>query len=111
MLLEFNPSTYSDLLYTAKKNNVNLKLLNFRRPAIWNINSFKVIIKSGCEIINIDTDKKSDDKINTTIDNLKNFPEMNKIFSIQNKSFWFFIKEDFINFCVNRFSQAFERLR
>ena len=112
LLLEFNPTTYSDLLYTAKKNNINLKLLNFRRPAIWNINSLKIIMRSGCDIINMDIDKVlNDNKIKSAIDYLRNSDELDEVFSIRNKSFWFFIKDDFVNFCISRFSQALQEIK
>ena len=113
LLLEFNPASYSDLLYVAKKNNINIKLLNFRRPAVWNANSFKIIRNSGCEIINHSINKKNNN-VNDMIYNLKEFlnndVNLSKIFSINNKSFWFFIKEDFTNFCISRFSLAIQEI-
>ncbi|SMH72311.1 UDP-N-acetylglucosamine 2-epimerase [Candidatus Nitrosotalea okcheonensis] len=111
LLLEFNPSTYNDLLYAAEKNNNNLKLFNFRRPAIWNVNSFKVILRSGCDIVREYTDKVPDEKIKSVIDHLRNSYEMEKIFSIRNKSFWFFIQKDFINFCHIRFLEALQEIK
>jgi hypothetical protein len=112
LLLEFNPSVYNDLLYVAKKNNVNIKLLNLRRPAIWNISSLKTVLKSRCEIINYNLGEKNENE-NNMVNNLREIFSMNQIlsdiFSIKDKSFWFLIKEDFTKFCISRFSVAIQQ--
>lgn len=117
LLLEFNPSTYSDFLNVASLNGINVKLLNFRRPAIWNLNSLKAVKQARCEILNLDTSKVSiniESKTKKILSNLQRLFSKDeifeKIFSVENKSFWFYIKDEFKSFCKTRFSQAIEEI-
>ena len=52
LLLEFNPSTYKDLLQYLGKSDKNVVLLNRRRSAIWNFESIKILNQTKCKIIN-----------------------------------------------------------
>lgn len=113
LLLDFNPVTYKDFLYSAKENHINLKLLNSRRPAIWNFNSYKIIKKTDCEIVKYsnqsdskDIKNKIDNLFESLKDNFLNDEIFQNIFSFENTSFWFNIKEEFMSFCFNRFAIA-----
>jgi len=55
LLLEFNPSQYSELISHISKNNTSqIILFNNRRSAIWNKNSISVLKKTNSKVLSID---------------------------------------------------------
>ena len=60
LLLEINPSAYSELLLQLSKSDKQIILFNNRRPAIWNLNSISILKKSNAKILSLDhiLDKK-----------------------------------------------------
>lgn len=119
LLLDFNPVQYDNLLNKLSSLNKNILLLNQRRPAIWNLQSLKIIKNSNCKIIHLNdfeekTNKKIDLEIKTLLSNLDKLWLLNstfeKIFSTKSNTFWYAIKESFIKICTNRFSESVRRI-
>jgi len=119
LLLDFNPVHYDLLLKELSNSNKNILLLNQRRPAIWNLQSFKIIRKLGTNIINLnDYRKKIENEINQNKQNKIN--DLNKLwnldstfeelFEIENFSIWNSIKNHFSKICNTRFLESIERL-
>lgn len=118
LLLDFNPMLYDDLLNELSRSNKNILLLNERRPAIWNIDSFRSVKRSKSKIIRLKDllDSKIQSKImveqQKIRNNLKEMSEhtaLEEFFSIEGYSFWPQIKENFINMCLRRFYESIER--
>jgi hypothetical protein len=119
LLLDFNPIQYDSLLKELSNSNKNILLLNQRRPAIWNLQSFNIVCKLGNNIINLnDFGKKIENKINQNKQQKKNeFDKMwdfnsifEEIFLIENYSIWNSIKVPFTKICNSRFHDSIERL-
>jgi hypothetical protein len=119
LLLDFNPIQYDYLLNELSSLNKNILLLNQRRPAIWNLQSFKIIKNSNCKIIHLDDfekkiNKKIDLEIKSFLSNLDKLWLLNstfeKIFSTKSNTFWYAIKESFIKICTVRFSESVRRI-
>lgn len=51
LLVEFNTIRYSTILQSSKDYDVPLSLFGLRRPAIWNLETYKIIKNSNCQII------------------------------------------------------------
>ena len=114
LLLEFNPSIYQDFLSCLGKSDRNIILLNRRRSALWNIESTKILHKSGCKIV--DLDKLVDpikDQIKFLIDNYtqkledlwSNDDFFTNLFMIEGHSFWDCIKDTLIHTYRKRISE------
>jgi hypothetical protein len=119
LLLDFNPVMYPNLLKELKIKNKNIVLLNQRRPAIWNLESMKIVKNSKCKILNLEdefAEKKiknlsiSKNKILEQINEIwKNEDEFEAFFSINGKSFWKLIREQFKKMLDRRFMEAITR--
>jgi len=119
LLVEFNPAQYDILIKELSTLNKNILLLNQRRPAIWNLQSFKIIRNSKCKIININNfEKKISTKVVHEIDAIKSKLEnlwnlnsvFEEVFSFNSQTFWYSIKNSFIKICNARFSESIRRI-
>jgi hypothetical protein len=120
LFLDFNPILYKKMFENFSKTDFNILLLNERRPAAWNMSSFKLLKKLNCKIIPLQDLK--DDEINHSIEKAQkdfsillekifsNDIHFKNYFSIMGFSFWSSIKDDFVLLCNNRFNEAIERL-
>ena len=106
LLLEINPSAYSELLLHLSKSDKEIILFNNRRPAIWNFNSISILKKSNAKILSLDhiLDKKElqniydqEDKFQKILNNLLIDETISDIFLIDGVSFWDEIKFELIN--------------
>lgn len=115
LFVEFDTIKYKELFSTLPQTSVNLMYYGRRRPAIWNVESFSIIKKSGCKVATIyDIMDKNfslttnrhqivEEKIKNLLDqeiSLKFF------FSIHDMSFWNCIKPMLIELCKKRFFEA-----
>lgn len=119
LLCDFNTSNYADLLEELSKLDKKIILLNTRRPAIWNLDSLKIILRNKCRIVNfqkyeneIRLNFKRDEK--EFITNLKKLWNKNesfeRLFSFESVSFWESIKESFTRVLNSRFRESIMRL-
>ena len=102
LLVELSTEIYQNLLEESRNYNVNLIQFGIRRPAIWSMNTFKIIKNSKCGIITPDSliDSKLKIKIqeqknlitNQISDLYKQDEILSKYFSYDGYSFWHTIK-------------------
>ena len=112
LLLDFNPVFYSLLLEEINKLFPNVVLLNQRRPAIWNKESFKIIKKTNSKIIRLEDfetlkvksiisnyQEEQIKKLNTLFTNKQLFQNY---FKIEGNSFWDIIEDNFKEMILTR---------
>ena len=102
LLVELSTEIYQNLLEGSRNHNVNLIQFGIRRPAIWNMNTFKIIKNSKCGVIT--PDSLIDSKLKIKIQEQKNLITnqisdlhkqdeiLSKYFSYDGYSFWHAIK-------------------
>ena len=104
LLLEFNTSTYAELIRTLSKSKMQLVMLNNRRSAIWNKKSIKILKSNNVKILNPDFFLNNESKkkisvkykfLNENLEKLWNSKELIDIFSIDGISFWSVIQDRF----------------
>jgi hypothetical protein len=119
LLIDFNPVIFDDLLSELSKSKKNILLLNQRRPAIWNLDSFKIVKKSNSKIVDLGHFEKFLSFDSKTIVHifLQELSKMwnldsifNKIFEINSIPFWGSIKNSFIKTCNQRFEESLHRI-
>jgi len=101
LFVEFDPIRYHKLFSNMNNVKCDFSLYNIRKPAIWNKESFTIIKKSNCTIIDSEKlFKKSSKKIfendikeiRINLEALFEREEFFEIFSFHDKSFWKIIK-------------------
>lgn len=107
LLLEFYPPLYQKLLLELKKSNVNVVLINRRRPAISDFESIKILQKSGSQIINFNKILSKEEKSNILSLTQSYYIKLEKIwsnndffnslFKIDNSSFWYIISDKLLS--------------
>jgi len=113
LLLEFDPSTYGDLLTELSKYKKNILIYNRRKPAIWNMSSIKTLHKTKSKLFNF---KKLEFQFKKQISSLTNnyLNELEKVwqnkdienfFQIESSSFWYCIKDELLNVYRRRLSE------
>ncbi len=120
LLVEFNTISYKKIFETLPNVDLNLILYNRRRPAVWNLETFSIIRKSGCRIV---TDHAlMDANIENKIKNIIQHMELNiksmwnddtfytSFFSINGISFWKILKPILINLFSKRSVQAISEI-
>ena len=120
LMVEFDPTKYKKFLFSANNLSQNIILYNRRRPAIWNFESFKAIIKSKCRIITLKTLVNNDlqNKINELKNKIKenlshvwaNDIFFNSFFSIDGNSFWISLKPIFLELVNRRILDAIQEI-
>lgn len=113
LLLEFNPSEYTEFLSHLKNYEKNIVLINKRRPAIWNRASINTLRKNNCKLINFKSllDTKEKNQILKIIDeftnNLEKLYERKLIekFSLDDDNIWPLVKDVLINTYKKRMSE------
>jgi hypothetical protein len=110
LILDLNPVYFPDLLAKLAKNFDDIFLLNQRRPAIWNLESLRLVKKGNYKVLRLEN--FNDDSIETKITKkqaefiekvnyVKTKSEFNEFFKIENIDLWEIIKEDFIEIIKN----------
>ena len=119
LLLEFNPIQYYELLEQITSLDDKIIFLNERRPAVWNLESLRIVKKFNCKILRLsDINDKLQQKIELEKTNLVkklnglflNDKDFEEYFSIGGFSFWYAIKENFMLICRQRLSEAVSRI-
>lgn len=105
LLVEFNPLNYKHLFENILTVPHNFLMFNRRKPAIWNLESFSTVKRSGCNVITtnhiLDTVAKKRikerlPKVKSMIESLWTFDDFFKsFFSIKGISFWEALKPTF----------------
>ena len=119
LVLDFNPVQYDILIKELSKIDGNVLLLNQRRPAIWNLQSFKIVTNSKCKIITLDRYEQIikpqlNSNLNLLSNNLVKIWNMDeifeKIFSFESYTLWYSIKNSFSKICNERFTESARRI-
>lgn len=116
ILVDFNPVLYEELFKKLSKKNKNIFLLNRRRAAIWNFNSFKIVKNNKFTIASYEHSLTTSDHIdiqnnvnelNKKLDDLfRNKQLFSEIFSVDGFEFWSYFSESFKKFCKTRFEES-----
>jgi hypothetical protein len=105
LLLEINPSAYSELLLELSKSDKQVVLLNNRRPATWNFNSISVLKQSNSKVLSIDQILDKNDlkniheheiKFQKILEDLLIDERISELFLIDGVTFWDEIKFELI---------------
>jgi len=102
LFVGFNPLQYSELFENLKNYEGVVSLLNYKRPAIWNMDSLNFLRKSNCKLIRMENFLNASDKrliSHLVIDYLEKLERLwadnyleNK-FTVEGITIWPFIKE------------------
>jgi len=118
LLLDFNPVFYKELLKNFSEKFDKVYLLNQRRPAIWNLESRKIIKQFGCEVLRLDDFITSEIKneinkrtnyLKTEIMQLQGNEDLEKFFRINDISIWNIIKDEIIQILLERVEEMIKR--
>jgi hypothetical protein len=119
LLLNFDVSNYEELLMELSKFDINILLLNLRKPATSNINEIKIVKRSQCSIIDLEKYKndifkkitREKDRFRENLEKIWDNDEyFQSVFSINNTIFWGSIKKSFTQICASRFDESIERI-
>ena len=102
LLVEFNTSTYEEMIRTLSKSKKQVVVLNRRRSSIWNKNSIGILKSNNVKIL--DPEKFFDlhadpefalehKRLNENLHELWKSKELFSIFSMKEISFWSLIKD------------------
>ena len=120
LIIEFDPIKYQSFFEQMSKSDLNFLMYNQRRPAIWNIQSYNLIKKSGCLIQT--KNSLSNANLIKTISNEKfqfeakmtdlfsNESFFKSFFSIEGISFWPTFKEYFQEYFRKRALEFIEEV-
>jgi len=102
LLVEFNTSTYEEMIRTLSKSNKQVVVLNRRRSSIWNKNSIGILKSNNVKILDpekffdLHTDPEfalEHKRLNENLHELWKSKELFSIFSMKEISFWPLIKD------------------
>ena len=115
LLVDFNLSLYYDFLKTLSKSNMNIVLLNLRKPAVRNIKDLNFLRKNKIKVINykkfqkselVSIVKKNQIDMSEKLEKLFLLKEFESIFQIYGESFWTAIKDQMKQIFLKRFNEA-----
>jgi len=115
LFVEFNPESYEELFNEINKCGKQSVLLNSRRSALWSKNSIQILKKTNSKIIRYNQFLTKENK-KTILKNIikfkkeflneiENESKMEKIFSINNISFWSLIKKQILDMYMTRIKE------
>ena len=102
LFVEFNPSQYSELFENLKNYEGVVSLLNYRRPAIWNMDSLNFLRKSNCKLIRMENFLNASDKKLISdlvigylekLERLRTDSYLENKFTVEGITIWPFLKE------------------
>ena len=102
LLVEFNTSTYEEMIRTLSKSKKQVVVLNRRRSSIWNKNSIGILKSNNVKILDpekffdLHTDPEfalEHKRLNENLHELWKSKELFSIFSMKEISFWPLIKD------------------
>ena len=102
LLVEFNTSTYEEMIRTLSKSKKQVVVLNRRRSSIWNKNSIGILKSNNVKILDpekffdLHTDPEfalEHKRLNENLHELWKSKELFSIFSVKEISFWPLIKD------------------
>tara|TARA_A100001037_G_scaffold160956_1_gene144960 strand:- start:11298 stop:13175 length:1878 start_codon:yes stop_codon:yes gene_type:complete len=118
LFLDINPKQYKKLFESLKNRNKNMVFFNYRRSVLSDLESIKIIRKTGAKIISPNLILSSNEK--NKIENLVSKKEkeiieiwdesekFKNIFSFEGYQFWDSVKEDLLKIYLSRLKEYFE---
>ena len=120
LMVEFDPIRYKKIFENLSMMQLNALLLNRRRPAVWNLESFSIIKNSGCYVLTTCLLDDQDVKISTQknielihkkIETILKFDDFfESFFSINQLSFWNILKPKFIQLFTKRIDEIIHEI-
>ena len=120
LFVEIDPIKYKNLFLNSENYDCGITLFNNRKPAVWNLDSLKIIKKSKSNVVNINSlfDSNFKDEIISVKSELKNHLNLmwsnndyfTTFFSYNDFSFWKIFSKQFIEFKPFHLSSYFRRL-
>jgi len=120
LLLDFNTMLDGDFINELSSIEKEIILLHQRKPAIWNMESFKKIKKSKSKILrlqdfmNKDVELdilKTNKRIQDNLEKIKSKSEFDSFFLFEEETLWPIIKDEFIQMCSKYFKEAITRYK
>jgi hypothetical protein len=120
LLLDFNILLDGDFIKDLSTLESEIILLHERKPAIWNIDSFKKIKNSQSKILRLqDLMNKQVEleilkihkQIEDNLEKIKKISEFESFFSFEDETMWPIIKDEFIQMCSKYFREAIIRYK
>ena len=117
LLLEFNPSLYSDLISHISKSDTQVILFNNRRSSIWNRDSISILKKTNSKVLSLERilNKQELQFLNhqktrylDILDELLHAEDISEKFFIDNFTFWDEIKFELLGTYKKRLSWYLE---
>jgi len=120
LIIEFDPIKYQSFFEQMPNSDLNFLMYNQRRPAIWNLQSYNLIKKSGCliqtknslsntDLIKIISNGRSQFEAKM-IELFSNESFFKSFFSIEGISFWLTFKEYFQSYFRKRALEFIEEI-
>ena len=119
LILEMYPPVYKDLFQSLNKKDINLIIINQRRPVTYNLESIKILKKSNCKLISkkdlfgkkdLKEIEESKQIFYEKIFNFWEDPNLNKIFKNNDLKFWAIIKNDLKEVFIKRINEYVESI-
>ena len=102
LIVEFNTLQYSELFENLKNYEGVVSLLDYRKPAIWNMNSLNFLRKSNCKLIRMENFLNASDKKLISdlvigylekLERLRTDSYLENKFTVEGITIWPFLKE------------------
>ena len=119
LILEMYPPVYKDLFQSLNKKDINLIIINQRRPVTYDLESIKILRKSNCKLISkkdlfgkkdLKEIEESKQIFYEKIFNFWEDPNLNKIFKNNDLEFWAIIKNDLKEVFIKRINEYVESI-
>jgi hypothetical protein len=119
LILEMYPPIYKNLFENLSTKDMNLIIINQRRPVTYNLESIKILKKSNCKLISkkdlfekkdLEEIAKSKKEFSQKILNFWDNDNLNKIFTIDNLIFWPLIKNELKQIITTRMDEYVESI-
>ena len=119
LILEMYPPVYKDLFQSLNKKDINLIIINQRRPVTYDLESIKILKKSDCKLISkkdlfgkkdLKEIEESKQIFYEKIFNFWEDPNLNKIFKNNDLEFWAIIKNDLKEVFIKRINEYVESI-
>ena len=119
LILEMYPPVYKDLFQSLNKKDINLIIINQRRPVTYDLESIKILKKSNCKLISkkdlfgkkdLKEIEESKQIFYEKIFNFWEDPNLNKIFKNNDLEFWAIIKNDLKEVFIKRINEYVESI-
>jgi len=113
LFVEFDPTRFENLCSKMADSKIKPIFFNHRRPYFWDRRSFKIINKTEGEIITYKDNSDEDNDKNIIKKKIESIEDcyFKKYFSLNDKSFWEIIKDDFLKMIYKKMKDGIKLIR